>query len=370
MRSASASLLLLLLAACGTESTTPPRLELVAESRRQWTGVAVSPDGRLFVNYPRWSDKGDLRVEVAQIVDGEPVPAATVSRPSVAELVDGRPVPYPDARWNTWASGDDPATHLVCVQSVTVDDEGFLWILDPANPMFAGVVPGGPKLLKVDLAKNEVVRTFRFDETVAPPDSYLNDVRIDTGRGVAYLSESGAGALVVLDTKTGVGRRLLADHPSTKAEPIEPVIGGTPWKRGGETPQVHADGIALSPDRAWVYYQALTGRTLYRVPTAKLRDASLSPEALAASVEKVAESGVSDGILFDRDGFLYLSSLEQDAVNRLTPDHERELVVHDPRLAWPDSFALAVDGSIYVTTAQIHRGPNPPDPYRLWHIRP
>jgi len=363
------ALVVQILTACGGEAPGE-KLELVAESDRQWTGVAVSHGGRLFVNYPRWSDKGDLRIDVAQIVDGGLAPVATVLRPSVAELVDGKPVAYPNARWNTWAPSDDPATRLICVQSVTVDDQGYLWILDPANPMFEGVVPGGPKLLKVDLAKDETVATFRFDAQVAPPNSYLNDLRIDTGRGVVYLSESGAGAIVVLDTKTGRSRRLLADHPSTKAEPIDLVIGGTPWKRGGQTPQVHADGIALSPDREWIYYQALTGRTMYRVPTAVLRDESLSGEAIADAVERVAESGVSDGILFDRQGYLYLSSLEEDAVNRLTPDHVRELVVQDPRLAWPDSFALAKDGSLFVTTAQIHHGANPPEPYRLWRIRP
>ncbi len=343
------ALVVQILVACGQEAQRGASLELVAESKRQWTGVAAAPDGRLFVNYPRWSD--DVPV-------------------SVAELVEGAPVPYPTEAWNAWAPGVDPATHFVCVQSVTVDDRGFLWILDPANPGFQGVVPGGPKLLKVDLGSDEIVETFRFDEAVAPSNSYLNDLRVDSGRGVVYLSESGTGALVVLDTNTGRSRRLLADHPSTKAEPIELVIGGASWKRGGQTPQVHADGIALSPDRAWVYYQALTGRTMYRVPTAMLRDADLSADALAAGVERVAESGVSDGIAFDAEGYLYLTSLEEDAINRLTPDHALERVVHDARLAWPDSFAVATDGSIYFTTAQIHRGPNPPEPYRLWRIRP
>ena len=319
------ALIVQILVACGGDAPGT-QLELVAESDRQWTGVA--------------------------------------------ELVDGEPVPYPSEAWNQWAPGKDPKTHFVCVQSVTVDDRGNLWILDPANPGFQGVVPGGPKLLKVDLAADEIVGTWRFDETVAPLNGYLNDLRVDTGRGVVYLSESGAGALVVLDTKTGRSRRLLADHPSTKAEPVDLVIGGTPWKRGGETPQVHADGIALSPDRAWIYYQALTGRTMYRVPTERLRDESLSAAGLAASVERVAESGVSDGIAFGRDGNLYLSSLEEDAINRLTPAHVRERVVHDARLAWPDSFAVAKDGWIYVTTAQIHRGANPPEPYRLWRFRP
>jgi sugar lactone lactonase YvrE len=323
-------------------------LELVAESARQWTGVAVTANGRIFVNYPRWS--ADVPV-------------------SVAELIDGKPVPYPDARWNDWQAGKDPGDHFVCVQSVTVDDAGFLWILDPANPRFEGVVPGGPKLLKVDPAKNEVVRTFRFGPEVAPLASYLNDVRIDTRAGVAYISESGMGAIVVLDLNTGVSRRLLADHPSTKAEDISINIEGRPWLREGKTPQVQADGIALSIDRVWIYYQALTGRTMYRIPTAALGDASLDARSLGEKVERVGASGVSDGIDFGPDGRLYLTSLEENAIRALTKEHALVNVVADARLSWPDSLAVARDGWIYFTTAQIHHGAKPPAPYRLWRFR-
>jgi sugar lactone lactonase YvrE len=336
------------LAGCGGEPAPEIPLEIVAESAKRWTGVAVSPTGRLFVNYPRWSD--DVPI-------------------SVAEIVDGKPVPFPDRGWNRWENGMDVKAHHVCVQSVTFDDQGLLWILDPANPKFGGVVAGGVKLTRVDLA-TKAMRSWFFDEAAAPSNSYLNDVRVDTNTRTAYMTDSGAGAFVVLDLETGEARRVLADHPSTRAEPIDITIEGKAWKRGGQTPQVHADGIGLSPDRAWVYYQALTGRTMYRVPTAALRDASLSAEDLASRVERVAESGVSDGLIFDAAGHLYLSSLEENAVNRLTPAHERELVFRDERLRWPDSFALGPDGWIYVTTAQIHLGDETTDPFRVWRFKP
>ena len=344
-------LLCLALAACGdkpdVQGTATP-LEIVAESQHRWTGVAVSPGGRLFVNYPRWSD--DVPI-------------------SVAEIVDGKPVPFPDAAWNAWEPGLSHAKRHVCVQSVTFDDQGILWILDPANPSFAGVVRGAPKLTRVELDTG-TMRSYSFGEKVVPKTAYLNDVRIDTATQTAYITDSGAGGLVVLDLDSGVNRRVLTEHHSTRAEPIEIRIEGVAWKRDGKTPQVHADGIGLSPDRAWVYYQALTGRTMYRVPTAALRDVSLDAEELAKKVERVAESGVSDGLVFDQAGNLYLSSLEENAINRLTPEHTRRLVVKDARLRWPDSFALGPDGWIYVTTAQIHLGPNVSDPFRVWRFKP
>lgn len=342
------ALLAPLLAACGEPPTARVPLEIVAESERRWTGVAVTPDGRLFVNYPRWSD--DVPI-------------------SVAEIVDGEPVPFPDEASNAWDPSKDVATHHVCVQSVTVDGRGHLWILDPGNPRWGGVLPGAAKLTRHDLATGDR-KTWFFDESVTPRAGYLNDVRVDTETRTAYMTDSGDGALVVLDLDAGRARRLLDDHPSTGAEPIDITIEGTPWKRGGQTPQVHADGIALSPDRRWIYYQALTGRTMYRVPTAALRDATLSDAELAAQVEVVGESGVSDGLLFDAQGNLYLSSLEENAINRFDPEHVRHLVVADPRLAWPDSFARGPDGWIYVTTALIHRGDEPGEPFRVWRFQP
>ncbi len=316
----------------------------VATSERQWTGVAVSREGRVFVNFPRWS----LDVPV-----------------SVGELNgDGTVRPYPGEEPNDWKPGDDPGVHFICVQSVYVDSENRLWILDPANPMLMGVVPGGPKLMEVDLVKNEIVRTVKLDSTIAPRTSYLNDVRVDAETETAFITESGLGALVVVDLASGSARRLLDDHPATKAENIDIVIGDRPFPA-----KIHADGIALDVAEGCLYFQALTGRTLYRVPTAALRDESLGSEHLAVSVERFAESGVSDGLLFSH-GRIYVSALEEGSIKVVDSEGAVRTVVKDSRIIWPDSFAEGPDGCIYFTTSQIHLGPNPPTPYRILKICP
>jgi sugar lactone lactonase YvrE len=253
---------------------------------------------------------------------------------------------------------------FVCVQSVHVDAADRLWILDPANPMFGGVVEGGPKLLQVDLESDRVVETYSFDAEIAPPRSYLNDVRVDPGTGTAYMTDSGLGALIVLDLNTGHARRVLTDHPSTQAEAITVTIGGSPFPF-----PVHSDGIALDQANGWLYYQALTGRTLYRVPTAALRNPNLEPAALAAAVERFAESGVSDGLLFGPGG-VYVSALEDGAIKLVGAGGVVSTVVRDPRILWPDSFALGPDGSVWFATSQIHLGPNPSTPYRVLRLRP
>jgi len=132
---------------------------------------------------------------------------------SVAEIVNGEPKPFPNEEWNKLGP---PASHFICVQSVVVDDQDNLWVLDPASPKMQGIVRGGPKLVKIDLQTNQVVGTIPFDEHVAPNKSYLNDVRVDTRAGIAFITDSGKGAIVVVDIKTGKARRLLDGHPSTQ----------------------------------------------------------------------------------------------------------------------------------------------------------
>jgi sugar lactone lactonase YvrE len=62
--------------------------------------------------------------------------------------------------------------------------------------------PGGTKLISVGLSTNTVTRTHVFPTDVAQPDSYFNDVRVDTARQYAYISDSSDSqdnAIVVLN---------------------------------------------------------------------------------------------------------------------------------------------------------------------------
>ncbi len=314
--------------------------DIAARTPKQIAGVTISKADRIFVNFPRWVD--------------EPTP-------SVAEVAaDGSLVPYPNEALNAWdqTPGESAKGHFVCVQSVFVDEEDALWILDPASPNFQGVVQGGAKLLKVNLATNEVERVYHFDDESAPEKSYLNDVRF--AHGCAFISDSGIGAIVVLNLETGKARRLLENHASTKAEPdVEPVIGGRPWKFSADntTPQVHSDGIAIDPKREHVYYKALVGRTLYRVPISALLDESLSPEALGNLVESVAVTEPTDGLEFDAQGNLYLTSLEWNAIKVLRPDGRIEVLARATDFLWPDTITMSRDGDLLFTAAQFHLMP-------------
>jgi len=345
-------------ASIGPSNRPTPPVSIAARTPKQLAGVTISKTGRMFINFPRWVD--------------EPTP-------SVGEVTaDGSLVPCPNEAFNEWDKipGESAGSHFVCVQSVVADEEDILWILDPASPGFQKVVPGGPKLLKVNLATNGIERVYHFDNEGAPPQSYLNDVRLS--HGFAFMTDSGLGALVVLNLSTGKVRRLLGDDASTKAEPgVEPVIGGRPWKfADNTTPQVHSDGIAIDPERTYVYYKALTGRTLYRVPIAALLDESLSSAAVGDRVERVAVTEPTDGLEFDAQGNLYMTALEANAIKVLRPDGRFEVFATAPEFLWPDTITMSRDGDLLFSASQFHLMPafnqnvdNRNPPYHVFRLK-
>jgi len=187
-------------------------------------------------------------------------------------------------------------------------------------------------------------------------DSYLNDVRIDRRTGTGYITDSGAGGIVVVDLATGRARRTLDGHPSVMAQDgVQVVIEGKPvLDAQGQPPKFNSDGIALSTDGAWLYYQPITATSLFRIRTEVLRDTSASPEAIGAAVERYASTFPVDGLWIDAKDRIYLSDITHTAVSRLLPDRTIERLVVDRRLQWPDTFSEGPDGAIYVTASHIN----------------
>jgi sugar lactone lactonase YvrE len=335
------------------------------------TGVTVSHDGRIFVNFPRW---------------GDDVPF------TVAELKDGNPVAFPSAEFNQY----DPnhvAERLVSVQSVVVDPANRLWILDTGSLHLGPAVPGGPKLVGVDLKTNQVFKTISFPSDVALPTTYLNDVRFDLRKGaggIAYITDSGAegpNGIVVADLESGRSWRRLTGHPSVKATPqFAPRIEGDPLVMqplmnrpvpGTATYMtMGSDGIALSADGTRLFYTPLASHHLYSVST----DALVNEQTPDADVQKtIVDHGdrgyASDGLACDSSGRLYLTDYEHNAIHRrptdstgmVTSNREGrangvgagrvvdEVIAQDSRMIWPDTMSVAADGYLYFTANQLDR---------------
>jgi sugar lactone lactonase YvrE len=329
---AAAAMVLLPAAAQATQ--LPPSLELVATSPRfAWNGVAIANDGRLFANMPRW-DEGT---------------------PSVVQIgANGSLTPYPGGAWNTWKPGDDPRVRFVSVNALHIDRaDNHLWVVDSGTPQFGHIIAGGPKLVEIDLATNEVVRVYPFDKTVAPANSYLNDVRV---RGqFAFVTESGTGALLVLDRRDGSIRRLLAGSRLTKGDPsIIPVVEGRQLVGpDGRPPTMQVDELELSADGRTLFFMVPTGPNLYRVAVADLLDKSLSDEALEKRVSIDRRVPPVGGIVIDRSDTLYLSEIETHSIRAIARDGTTRFVITDPRLDWPDAYSVAPDGTLYVVASQV-----------------
>lgn len=386
-------------------------------------GVTVSHTGRIFVNFARW---------------GDPIPF------TVAEVVHGKAVAYPNAEINNWPGRSLPnpnafadraadQTHFVSVQSVVVDPEDRLWILDTGAPLLKNIVPDGPKLVAIDLRTNKVVKTILLPPETAGTNSYMNDVRFDLRggeqgtqdcataigsapapnpnalpkdpmypvaerscamsagavdgiHGTAYITDSsseGPNAIVVVDLATGKSWRRLNQHSSVLSEDQflmfaegQPVYMTTPG-HPAKAVNFAADGIAISADGETLYYCPINGTKLYAVSTAMLRDRSKSDAQVAATVRVVTGKMPSDGLESDAAGNVYMTDPVTDSIHRWSPKTGMtETLAHDPRILWPDTMSLAGDGYLYFTSNQLHEQPtmhNGQDlrqrPYQLFRLK-
>jgi sugar lactone lactonase YvrE len=207
----------------------------------------------------------------------------------------------------------------------------------------------------------------------------LNDVRIDTHTNTAFITDSGKGAIIVVDLKSGKARRLLHDHPSTQPEKdFKLAVDGKQLidQQKKSPPQIASDGIALDAGNGYLYYHALTAHTLYRIRKNYLTDEKLSEKDLESKVENVGQTPACDGMLEAPDGSVYLTDLEGGAIVRwdaLTKNIEP--VVADKRLLWPDTMSWGPHGELYVTVSQIENMARfnngistRTEPYRLWKV--
>jgi sugar lactone lactonase YvrE len=312
------------------------------------TGVAVAPSGRIFVNFPRWGDPVEY---------------------TVAEIKDGKPVPFPNLEINK-LDKTRPADTFVSVQSVVADGRDRLWILDTASINFQPNIPGGPKLVCVDLKSNEIVKKIPLGGA-ALMGTYANDVRFDWSRGsegMAFItdsSDSGPNGIIVVDIGSGKTWRKLNDHPSTKADKnfIPRVEGQNLMARPKNGPpafiKIGSDGIAIDPERKVLYYRPLASHKLSSVSLDALADEKMSDAEVAKTIKDLGPLDfASDGMECDSAGNLYLTDYEHNAIRVRTPDGNMRILAQDPTLIWPDSMSIGPDQYLYVTANQLNRQKN------------
>lgn len=322
-------------------------LAIAAHAPSTPTGLAIARGGRIFVMMPRFTGKEPTTL-------GEVMP-------------DGSVKPYPDAETNR-PDPKRPQASLFHVPNGVFDRNDFFWVLDAGLPEGKGPpVPGGAKILGIDLTADKVRRVIPLDAGVVAQSS-LNDLRVDVreGRAMAYVTDQGQGedgAILAVDLNSGQVTRRLAGHASTTSQKgIVKFVEKRPvmQQRGDEPaqfPKGGANGIAISPDGDRLYYAPLMGRRLYGVDTAGLLDPKVGDAEVAAGVRDLGEKGMTGGLTTDSKDRVYLSLQEHNAVGRRDPDGTITVIAADERLIWADTFWITPDRWLYISATQVNRRP-------------
>lgn len=285
--------------------------------------VAVSADGRVFFTvHPEARPKGN----------------------KLLEYVDGAAVPYPDS--------ESQAELFDTPLGVVIDGSNRLWTIDHGNHALRT-----PRLLAFDLATGELLHDQKFDESVAPLGSYLQDLQVSRDGKTVVIADASfwrkRPSIVVYNIARATARRVLDGHASVSAEnylirsqqrPMS-YMGGIVSLRGG------IDGIAL--DDEWLYFAALNGSSLYRVSLDDLRDESIPDRQLAARVERYTDKPLSDGLSIDLEGNVFVTDVEHSSVFIVPPNRELQTLIRAQEIRWPDALSFGPDGWLYVADSAL-----------------
>jgi len=324
------------LAADDLDWAEPPRIQRVLQSEYQWTGVAVGKDGRVFTSFPKWGVHPEY--QLGELVDG-----AIVSFNCVA--LEGQ---------------------AKALESLYVDEAGTLWALDSGRPEGEKSQAADAKLFAIDTATREIKQTISFPSDVVLPDSWLADVRVDAGRGVAFVSDSGHGGIIAVDLKTGESWRALTDVVEAEAN-MKGIYFPT---TGFYTRIMHVTGIEFSGDKKLLYFSPMTGDCFYSVPTSKLLDRTIPMDKQRKNVALLNLKHMpTGGMVMHHKTYLFMGDLSDEGVLRFdTLDNTSEIMPFGIDFKWAGHFALAPDTSIYFTTSAINYPANKRPPYEMYRM--
>jgi sugar lactone lactonase YvrE len=285
--------------------------------------VAVSATGRVFFTvHPEARPRGN----------------------KLLEYVDGASVPFPD--------GKSQGRLFDTVLGLAIDQHDRLWTIDHGNHGLRGA-----RLLAFDLGTGELIHEQRFDETIAPAGSFLQDLQISRdGRTVVIADASfwrKSPAIIVYDIGTATARRILESHPAVSAENYRihhpdrtmSFMGGIVSLRGG------VDGIAL--DDRWLYFAAISGSALFRISLRDLRDLSIPDSQLSARVERYSEKPLSDGLSIDTEGNVFVTDVEHNSIFIVGPDRNPRTLIRSGKIRWPDALSFGPEDWLYVADSAL-----------------
>lgn len=319
-----------------------PSLSFAATDARLHTEVTVSTitnavtatdNGTLFAGLPRWH--------------------ATKQTPSLVR-VDGPEIltPFPGGAWNEWSQGKAPENAFVQVNSVHVFDDNTVWIVDQGAPDNKATLPGAAKVVQFDSKTGKALQVLRFDDKILPPGAVMNDLRVFDHK--VYITDAGAGAVIVHDLQTGKTLRRLDRHPLMRQSTDRPIkaTGGRLYEdEKGNRPEVHADMLEVTPDGQWLLVSTPSS-PMYKLPTKLLNDPAITDEELAKHIEVAFDKGTINGTAIDSLGNVYLGLVESRSIEVVAPDGRRATLIQDDRLIGPDALFIDSKRRLLIPASQ------------------
>lgn len=218
--------------------------------------------------------------------------------------------------------------------AIKADSKNNLWILDL----------GKKQIIVWDINNNSLKNIINISPKSLKNASFLQDFVLDEKRNRLIIADMTQGdlkskpepAFIVVDLKTGISKRIAQGHKSMM-----------PDFEGGFA----LNPIAIDPSFTWVYFGAIHGKKVYRVPA----DSFEREEDVVKNIEEYALKSFSDGIAVDSKENIYITDIEKQAIGVSNKNGYKILASLPIGQTWPDGLAVANDGYVYATVNQLNK---------------
>ena len=341
--------------------------------------VAVTDNGRIFVGFACSHETSQNGNNNNLVQNGYHCGLAELKY-NGGDTANGQLQPYPNLEINRYDQ-DHPEDHFVDVRSIRVEGN-YLWVLDAAAPENGPAVPGGAKLICINLNNDQIDRTIRIPDRLAKDGCCLKEMALDMragNHGMAFISDSspsGHSSIIVVDLDNGHVWRRLHDTLSVQAEPdfvltaegqqltwsgLPPAqlasVAESPADQAQAAPsqsqsnqpvQIGVEGLAVSNDGGTLYYAPLCSDRLYCIDTGVLcKHYGESDRATDnGAVQPTAEDQANNDNVIEGN---YIDDNDREAVR-----NEINSAVHDcGDKGFPtDSMEFDNQGNLYMADVQ------------------